>query len=54
MERHPENHSSLPFTKDLDLIKQKLGTQLLTAPEIILLAAESIARSYSYDEQGYE
>jgi hypothetical protein len=45
--------SPLSFQISLEKIREKITRQPLSDDEILILCAETVARSFSYDEKGY-
>jgi hypothetical protein len=43
----------LSFQISLEKIREKISHQPLNDDEILILCAETVARSFSYDEKGY-
>lgn len=48
-----ENKEST-FVKAITEVNNKVGKEYLTDKDLILLASQSIARTYTYEEKGYK
>lgn len=42
------------FREQVQKINQSIGKKILSKEETLLLAAESLSRTYTYEEKGYE
>ncbi len=48
------NSSDYDFQKDIEKVNEKIGKESLTDDDIIILASQSIKRTYTFEEKGYK
>lgn len=49
-----EIQSAEEFAGKLKAVKRKMGKELLSDDDLFVLACEKIARTYTYEEKGYQ
>jgi hypothetical protein len=48
------NDSAQEFARYIEEIQKKTGTELLSDDDLLVLAAEQISRTFTYEERGYK